>query len=88
MRVDGSVLVLLWYSQPLDAYQLIADQLPLDMVGIATAVRTSIIRSREPQDIANWLSTASDCILTSTNSGKCMFFVVYEDELFVNWTAS
>ena len=88
MRVDGCVLILLWYGQPLDAYKVIADQLPLDMAGIATAVRASIIGSRDPQDIANWLSTASDCTLTSTNSGKSMFFVICEDELFVNSNAS
>ena len=88
MRVDGSVLILLWYSEPLDAHQVIADQLPLDMVGIATAVRASIIRSRDPQDIANYLSVASDCMLTNSNSGKFMFFAIYEDELFVNSTVS
>ena len=88
MHVDWSVLVLLWYNRPLDAYQLTADELPLDMVGIATAVRASIIRSRDPQDIANYMSTASNCLLTNSNSGKSMFFAIYEDELFVNSTVS
>ena len=88
MHVDWSVLVLLWYNRLLDAYQLTADELPLDMVGIATAVRASIIRSRDPQDIANYMSTASNCLLTNSNSGKSMFFAIYEDELFVNSTVS
>ena len=58
------------------------------MTGIAIAIRSSIIRSRDPQDIENWLSVMGDSLLTATNSGKSTFFAPYEDELFVNSNAS
>lgn len=88
MQFDGSVLVFLWCDGLLDTYQIIADKLPLDMIGIAIAIRSSIIRSRDPQDIENWLSVMGDSLLTATNSGKSTFFAPYEDELFVNSNAS
>ncbi|KIM58734.1 hypothetical protein SCLCIDRAFT_127632 [Scleroderma citrinum Foug A] len=67
---------------------IITEQLPLDMVGIATAIRTSIIRSRDPQDLENWLSTATDLMLTTANSGKSFFFKPYDDVVDVNGTSS
>ena len=72
----------------LNQHQIVTEELPLDMVGIATAIRTSIIHSRDPQDLENWLSTATDHMLTTTNSGKSFFFKPYDDVLTVNATSS
>jgi len=58
------------------------------MVEIATAIRTSIIRSRDPKDLENWLSTATDRMLTTANSGKSFVFSSYDDVMDVNATSS
>ncbi|KAL4079456.1 hypothetical protein J3A83DRAFT_4209798 [Scleroderma citrinum] len=49
---------------------IFTQQLPLDMVGIANAIRTSILRSRDAQELEYYLSTASDSMLTAANLGK------------------
>jgi len=72
----------------LEPYQIVAEQLPSDLIGIATAIRTSIIRSRDAQDLENWLSTASDCMLSTINSGKSFFFRAYDEVLTVNSNSS
>ncbi|KAL4069073.1 hypothetical protein J3A83DRAFT_4401226 [Scleroderma citrinum] len=63
---------------------IVTEQVPLDMVGIATAIRTSINRSRGIQELENYLTTASDHILTTTNSGKSFFFTPCDDVMTVN----
>ncbi|KIM58708.1 hypothetical protein SCLCIDRAFT_93483, partial [Scleroderma citrinum Foug A] len=67
---------------------IVAEQLPSDVVGIATAIRTSINRSRDAQDLENWLSTASDCMLGTINSGKSFFFRAHDEVLTVNSNSS
>lgn len=62
----------------------IADSLPIDLAGIASAIHTSIIHTRGVQYLMNWLSTASDRMLHQANLGKVFFFSPHDDVLVGN----
>ncbi|KAH7889859.1 hypothetical protein F5I97DRAFT_603544 [Phlebopus sp. FC_14] len=67
---------------------VVSDTLPVDMAGIATSIRTSIIRSRDVSYLENWISTAGDLMLSSINSGKSFFFAPHEDVITINSNAA
>ncbi|KIK18227.1 hypothetical protein PISMIDRAFT_109896, partial [Pisolithus microcarpus 441] len=58
--------------------------LPTDIVGIASAIHTSIIHTRNAQYLTNWLSAASDRMLHQANLGRVFFFSPQDDVLVGN----
>ncbi|KAI6035944.1 hypothetical protein BKA83DRAFT_4485033 [Pisolithus microcarpus] len=62
----------------------ITDCLPTDIVGIASAIHTSIIHTRNAQYLTNWLSAASDRMLHQANLGRVFFFSPQDDVLVGN----
>lgn len=62
----------------------ITDRLPTDIVGIASAIRTSIFHTRNAQYLVNWLSAASDHMLHQANLGRVFFFSPQDDVLVGN----
>lgn len=62
----------------------ITDRLPTDIVGIASAIHTSIIYTRNAQYLTNWLSVASDRMLHQANLGRVFFFSPQDDVLVGN----
>ncbi|KAI6043330.1 hypothetical protein EDC04DRAFT_2890968 [Pisolithus marmoratus] len=62
----------------------ITDRLPVDLAGIASAIHTSITRTRNTQYLENWLSAASERMLTQANLGKVFLFSPHDDVLVGN----
>ncbi|KIK96743.1 hypothetical protein PAXRUDRAFT_137800 [Paxillus rubicundulus Ve08.2h10] len=58
--------------------------IPVDMAGIATAVRIALVRCRKPDYLKNWISTASNLMLTSANTGKSFFFAPQDNVMTIN----
>ncbi|KIJ69609.1 hypothetical protein HYDPIDRAFT_79916 [Hydnomerulius pinastri MD-312] len=62
--------------------------IPLDMAGIAATIRASHVRSREPDYLNDWISTASNLMLGTANAGKSFFFAPHDDVMTINSNTS
>ncbi|KAI6139042.1 transferase family-domain-containing protein, partial [Pisolithus tinctorius] len=62
----------------------IADRLPVDIAGIASAIHMSIMRTRDAQYLGNYLSVAGDRMLNQANLGKVFLFPPHDDVIVGN----
>jgi hypothetical protein len=60
--------------------------IPMDMAGIATAVRNALKRCREPDHIYDWVTLASHLRLEAVNTSKSTCFPVDDNQLIVGST--
>ena len=74
-----------WIRERCWIYQVPAN-LPMDMAGIAAAVRNALKQCREPDYIYDWVMLTSHLKLEAVNSGKPFSSPVNENQLIVGST--
>ena len=74
-----------WAHEQCWIYQVLA-RVPMDMAGIATAVRNAFKQSREPDYIYDWMTLASHLKLEAANTGKSFPFHFDANQLIVGST--
>ena len=57
---------------------------PMDVAGIATALRDTLIQCREPDYINGWVTLTSSLKLKAVNTGKPFFGPLNDNRLTVN----
>ena len=58
--------------------------IPMDMAGIAIALRDTLIQCREPDYINGWITLTSNLKLEAVNTGKRFFGPLDDNHLAVN----